>query len=124
MQTKFEFIANDVLIKNNKSLKNRGQIGFEAEAEREQYPDIAGIEAYPPGTHAKITVEFMQGSTPSREVGVDAVVTKKDNRSIYQKFRTFCVLSGEKMKHPNLYEEEKMALGVEHLRELLEKTRD
>lgn len=51
-----KFTANDIVVKNNKSLKNRGQVGIELELEREQFSIVAQLEEYEPGTHFIVTM--------------------------------------------------------------------
>lgn len=53
---KIIFTSNEVVVKNNKSLKNRGQIGIELELERSQFPIVAQLEEYEPGTHFIVTM--------------------------------------------------------------------
>ncbi len=52
-----KFITNEVLVKNNKSLKNRGQFGVEMEVERALFAQVIGLEAYPENMHFEVTIK-------------------------------------------------------------------
>jgi len=63
MQKKFDFITNELIVKNNPSLKRRDQFIVEMEVERLLLPDVIGLEAYRSGTHFKVTIEAVEEKT-------------------------------------------------------------
>ena len=52
-----QFITNDLTVKNNRGLKNRGQFAVEMEIERTQMSRVLPLEEYDEGTHFKVTIE-------------------------------------------------------------------
>lgn len=111
---KFEFITNEAVVKNNKSLKNQGQGAVEMEFERHYLGEVLKIEAYPPGTHFKITVETIED--PIAQPPKMDFAPKKE-RTIYQKFKDKCLeYSGEEY-----YSRIKKHLGVTHVKDLEKK---
>lgn len=59
----YTFITNDLLIKRNRSLKNRGQFEVSLEVELVQLSRLAGIEEFADGTHFKVTIEPITADT-------------------------------------------------------------
>ena len=104
---KFEFTTNDLTVKNNRSLKNRGQFALEMEIERTLLPQVVGLEAWAEGTHFKVTIEPVD--SPKSEIK-----EPKKERTMYQLFKDKCIeYSGE-----DYYNRLKKHLGVEHLKDL------
>jgi len=56
----YKFITNDLLIKNNKGLKNRGQFEVSMEVERAQLFKVLPLEEYPEGTHFSVIITPIQ----------------------------------------------------------------
>ena len=54
------FIINRLTVVNTTTLKNREEGRIDMGFERELYPLIVGLEAYPNGTHFKVTVEAIE----------------------------------------------------------------
>ena len=64
----FTFIANDLVVKNNSTLKNQEQGAVELKFERIPFfAQVIGLEAYPPGTHFNVTITPI---TPTAEEGL------------------------------------------------------
>ena len=55
-----QFICNELVVKNNRSLKNRDQIAVEMEVERSLLGEVLQLEAHPPGTHFQVTITPIQ----------------------------------------------------------------
>ncbi len=59
MINQFEFITNSLVVKNNKSLKNRGQVEISMEVDRVLLAEVIGLEALPEGTHFKVNISVV-----------------------------------------------------------------
>lgn len=58
--TPITFIVNELTVTNTPSLKRREAGRIDMGFERALYPLIVGLEAYPNGTHFKVTVEAIE----------------------------------------------------------------
>ncbi len=65
----FKFITNEVIVKNNKSLKNRGQLEISMEVDRVLLPDIIGLEALPEGTHYHVSISPIINENTNDTIG-------------------------------------------------------
>ena len=128
----FTFISNNIVVKNNLSLKNKDEGVVELYYERALLPEVIGLEAFPNNTHFKVTIESIEfppeklptqvgnagqrGYSPSvgGGGGVSAVVNTKKEETIYQKFKQTC----EDYSGLDYYNRLKKHLGVEHLKDL------
>ncbi|OPX88973.1 MAG: hypothetical protein A4E53_01706 [Pelotomaculum sp. PtaB.Bin104] len=57
------FYCNDLVVKNNKVLKNRQQVAVEMEIDRSIMHQVMPLEEYDPGTHFKVTIEPLEPET-------------------------------------------------------------
>lgn len=61
------FIVNELTVTNTPSLKRRDAGRIDMGFERALYPLIVSLEAYPNGTHFKVTVEAIEDGEPKKE---------------------------------------------------------
>ncbi len=108
----FTFISNNIVVKNNLSLKNKDEGVVELYYERALLPEVIGLEAFPNNTHFKVTIESIE--FPPEKLPEKTGEPIKKEETIYQKFKRTC----EDYSGLDYYNRLKKHLGVEHLKDL------